>query len=110
VTSLVELYLLVALPIAVSGAIGIFAGRRERRRRALRRCPACHGRALIRALLRPPRDQPRYRRAAIAFRCTSCDLDLFELIKGRPAGPLTGDQLDQLVPAGELPVARLHRR
>ncbi|HET7501517.1 MAG TPA: hypothetical protein VFK02_10955 [Kofleriaceae bacterium] len=64
----------------------------------------------MRALARPPRDQPRYQRKATAFRCTDCSAELFELVRPRGVAPLTGDQLDALMIAGNLPVARLRRR
>jgi predicted RNA-binding Zn-ribbon protein involved in translation (DUF1610 family) len=102
--------LVIAMLPAVVGAIAVNVARRERRRQALRCCPVCGGRAIVRALPRPPRDQPRYRRTAIAFRCADCGAELFELVRPRSLGPLAGEQLDSWLAAGNLPVARLHRR
>jgi hypothetical protein len=98
-----------ALPVTAIG-IAALAARRERQRCALRRCPVCGAGAMVRASPRPPRDEPRYRRAAIAFRCGGCGVELFELVRPRLVAPLTGDQLDTWLVAGALPVARLHRR
>ena len=105
-----EALLFIATPLAVIAVLAATAGRRERQRRALRCCPVCESRALVRALPRPPRDQPRYRRTATAYRCTDCGTELFELARPRTVGPLTGEQLDAWLTAGNLPVARLHRR
>lgn len=107
--AMLEALFVIASPLAVIAAISMTAAHRERQRRALRCCPVCHGRAIVRALARPPRHEPRYRRVALAFRCTGCGVELFELVRVRSVGPLTAEQLDSWIAASDLPVATLRR-
>lgn len=97
------------LPVAAVFTVVTTAAYRERQLRALRRCPCCQGTAMVRVLPRPPHDGPRYRRAAIAYRCGTCEAYLFELVRDRAAGLLTGEQLDARLVAQALPTATLHR-
>jgi len=98
-----------AVQAVAVGASAVLATRRERDRLERRRCPACRGRALVRAVARPPRDTRRYQRLATAFRCHGCGIDVFEVARPRFAGPLTGDQIDAWLAASELPTATLRR-
>jgi len=104
------LLLVAGIPSAVLGAVVASAAYAERQRRALRRCPVCDSRAMHRVLPRPPYDDARYRRVAIAYRCSQCNAQLFELMRDRSVGPLTGDQLDVRLAATMLPSATLRRR